>query len=462
MPLSKIDNRKKILFVNWGTRDKKYPFEVAKNKGLNTFLATTKNYPDWILDYFDKGNLIITNPYDSQKLITDVVAFCVNNKIIFDAVLTFFEMSIIPAADLADSLGCNSVSSKAVRRSSGNKALMRFFSEIKGINSPRFYIVNSKKQLNIALKKIGTPVILKPVISGRSYGAIKIDSLKIHDVNKSLNIAKKQLYGNFDEWMKYYKDYKKDFIVEKYIKGKVISVDGLIQNDKVYIVGTAEHVMCSEPMLFQTGLYIPARISTKAEKNAMALAKKIINKMEFNNCAFHSEYRVYKDNPILIEFAVRPPGGTMIQSYNKAYGIDIADKLLEIVLSNKINIKRSKLKKYIIQRSILLPYPGVIKQIIGLDRIKKIRELTELSSVRSNEYIDFPYHVPQTGLYFQLESEDEELLKKREKFIVSNIKFIYKDKLFNSFWHMFTYVRFIIGNLKNTLYKIYKNQLFST
>ncbi|MFH1970846.1 MAG: ATP-grasp domain-containing protein [Patescibacteria group bacterium] len=438
---------KNILFVNWGTRDKKYPFQVAKKKKLNIFLATTSNYPKWIREYVPKKNLVITNPYDSQKMITDVVKYSIDNNIKFDAVVTFFEMSIVQTADLAASLGCVSITPSAVRRSSGNKALMRYFCKVSNIPTPKFFIISSAKQLGKVIKKIGVPVILKPVLSGRSYGAIKIDSVDKKKVAKSYKIAKRQLYGNFDEWMKYYGNYKDDFIVEKWIEGKVISVDGLIQNGKVFVVGLAEHIMCSEPMLFQVGLYIPARINNKVKEETVLLAKNIIKEMGYDNCAFHSEYKVKDNVPMLIEFAVRPPGGTMIQAYEKAYGVNIADKLLDISLSKQISFNKLKLNKFITQRAIMLPHPGVVRKIKGISEVKNIKEISDTSQIRTNEFVRFPFFVPQSGFYFQLESDSLKEIKTKEEQIIKEINFIYWHRFFDFFWKIKTFIFSILRKL---------------
>jgi biotin carboxylase len=201
--------RKTILIVNWGTQSSDYAFSVAKAKGLEIYLASSINYPAWMHTFVKKENIIITNTYDSEKLLIDVLAFMSLRRMKFDAVTTFFEMNVIQAADLANALGHKFLPPAAARKTSANKLFMRISCDKNNLPSPKYVHFTDPEDGYLKLKKLGVPAVIKPVKSGHSYGVFYIDSL---DKKLFLDIFKKakdQLNGGLDEWMDYYhKDFK--------------------------------------------------------------------------------------------------------------------------------------------------------------------------------------------------------------------------------------------------------------
>lgn len=412
--------RKNLLFVGWGTKFKTYPFEVARKKNLTLFLATTQNYPSWVLKYIPKSRIILTNIYDSEQLIIDTLFFAINNEIKFHAILTFFEMCIVQTADLASVFKCKFISPSAARNSSGNKLLMRTRCEDAGINTPKFDVFNSVDEGFKKLNNIGVPAVIKPVKSGHSFGAMYINSSDRSKFIDSFVAARKQLDGNADEWMSFYNSYKNHYLIEEFLEGIIISVDGLVQNSKALICGISSFVLSKPPLLIQEGVYIPAIGLSETTKNKCFLqTKKIIKVLGFDNCAFHCEMKITKKGPILLEIAARPPGGYMLEGYREAYGIDFASLYIDLCLGNEIKITQEKIKKYCVQRGFFAQKRGIIKQIKGMKEIKKIKSLKKSYFSKKDDLIDFQYNTPDCLFYYELSCDsidqlkcDEEIIKK--------------------------------------------------
>jgi hypothetical protein len=176
--------------------------------------------------------------------------------------------------------------------------------------------------------------------------------------------------------MDYYDLYKNDWIVEQYIPGKVISVDGLVQNNKLFIIGTTEFFMGKEPFLVQEGECIPARISFSLEKRARNLVSRLIKILGFDNCGFHCELRLTKKETYLLEIAGRPPGGNILEEYHLSTGINFAEKYISIALGEKIKIKKNKKDKHVFIKSIIPSDSGILKEIYGLDYLSTYKNLT--------------------------------------------------------------------------------------
>jgi len=398
---------KKVLIVNWGTIGSSYAFEVAKKKPLDIYLATTEDHPAWVKNIVPHKKMIFTNPYDSDKLITDVTRFCLKNHINFDSILTFFEMNIIQTADLAHTLGFNFVSPQAARKSSGNKLLMRIACRKNNIPTPNFEVFRSKEEGYSALKKIGVPAVIKPVRSGHSYGTILIENPGKINFFRKFDQAKGQLSSNIDEWMKYYNQYKNDFLIEEYIDGKVISVDGLIQEGKVMICGITEFSMSPPPLFIQEAVTIPGNFNQKTRALCFKHTRRIVKAIGLNNCAFHAEFRLTNKGPVLLEIAARPPGGNMPLAYKNAYGFDIIDMYLDICLGKKVHFSPQKPKFVIIHRSHFINDWGELTKLKGIEKLAKKPYLTIYWSRGKNNMVFPTGGVPASIIYYQIKAKSE-------------------------------------------------------
>lgn len=454
---------KNILLINWGTRDKEYPFKIAQKKGLNIFLATSKNYPEWVEEYVPINQLIFTNTYNSEKLLIDVLAFIHKHKIKFDAITTFFEMNIIQTADLASALGHKFVSPAGARKSSGNKLLMKMACQEQGIRVPKFFVFNKLKQGFSYLKKFKGSVVLKPVKSGHSFGSIKINKsgrgLTKKEFGRLFLKAKKHLDSSLDEWMDFWQPYKQDYLIEEYVKGPVISVDGLVQEGKVIICGLSEFIMGPEPFFVQEGVFIPAKVSALVRKKCLNQAEKIIKALEFDNCGFHCEMKWTKKELVLLEIAARPPGGDMLEGYNQAYGVDFAGLYLDICLGKKIDYSYKKNKKFVLQYTV---FPRrkrlVVKTIKGFDRIKKLKSFIRGGiSTPVNHPVSFQGDFPQDTLYYHLCTKSQRQLTKDQKLIQKVLKVNYSA---NIIWYCFKRGQRLIKELLKKLLNITKEVIW--
>jgi len=404
--------RNKILIVNWGTQSSDYAFSIAKKKNLELFLATGENYPDWIKRYVEYDHIITTNTYDSERLIIDTLVFIEKRGVNFDAITTFFEMNVIQTADLAYAMGFKFLLPSVARRTSGNKLLMKLYCMHNHINIPKFGYFSTPAKGYRELKKVGVPAILKPVKSGHSYGISYIKTLNKPNFLSVLEKSKDQIKASIDEWMNYYNLYKNDFLIEQYIKGDVVSVDGLVQQNKIIFWGITKFEMSPLPHFIQESVTIPADYNTKTKNLCFREAKKIIKVLELDNCAFHSEYKLTKKGPVLLEIAARPPGGNMTLAYKNAYKVDMIDMYLDICLGKKVKVPKISKNNVIIHKSVFDYNWGEVTDISGLMELKKKKYFKLYWHVKKGSTIFPKYDLPSSLVYYQITADNHEEAKK--------------------------------------------------
>lgn len=354
--------KKNYLIVNWGTENALFPLsETLRLNKHNVYLATSKDIPDNIKDLFDKNKLLFTNTYDVTQLCQDTVAFQKKHAVTFDVVTTFFEMNVFQTAFLADYLGCKKkLPVSSAMNTSVNKYLMRSKISQNNIQQPlflKFSESETSKAYNF-YKKMRKAVIIKPIHSGHSYGARKIDKNVLkHDFEQMVRSAKQDLFKSYDEWMNYEKKIKIDFLLEEFIPGKIYSFDGIVKKrNEIVVLGNAEFEVTEPPLLQQIGHTVPiATLNEHDQKLCLEYTKKIISILELQYCGFHCELKFYNGKPMLIEISGRLPGGEVLESYQATSGVNIFDAFLNVfeekkrkILVNKERYKsETRITKYI-------------------------------------------------------------------------------------------------------------------
>lgn len=338
----------KILLVNWGTKTAEYPLKQSDNLGkYDIYLATTKRIPPNIKRLFPKDKLIYTNPYNPVLLIDGVVGFCEEKQIKFDVVTTFFEMNVGQTAALADYLNCDKRLPLAnALQTSVNKYLMRMKLKYAGINQPCFlyFDQNGISKAYDFYKKMKSPVVIKPVHSGHSYGSRlmgKVNKKQFKDLFKEGLL---DFSIDYDEWIGYINQDKITYLAEEFIEGNVYSFDGVVrQPGQITFIGNAEYEMADPPILQQIGHTLPiADLGHKEMEECKRYTISVIKSLGLQFCGFHCELKYFRGKPYLIEISGRLPGGAVLDSYQAVSKINIFDLFFSIFEEKRRIIEKNE------------------------------------------------------------------------------------------------------------------------
>lgn len=418
----------KLLLVNWGTKDKQYTLQALDQKNVEVYLATSKSYPEWVLDYVSRDKLIFTNTYKVKNLISDVIDFMSKQKVSFDYITTFFEMNMLQTARLARYLGLDFLDPKIVMRTSANKLLMRHFFDQASVNQPRFALFKGEASgLNLTKKLSGDytqPLVIKPVVSGHSYGVLKISGSNQHeyraDFKEKYKFAQDQLNSNFDEWMKH-SQFKQYFLLEEYIPGKMVSVDGLVAESEIYFSSVTDFKISQPPLFLQYETYVPSHLGQPQKQIAVQTARQLIEHLGIKKGGFHCELKLHQGEAYVIEFAARLPGGQMLEAYKTAYGIDLADLYLDLTLGKTMPPLKQELKKYVLQESIPLDQEGRLVSIKGLNQFVQNDNFDFFSIAPEGKIIQKQGEIFEPLVYYQARSATKTGLKQLQEKFKKNI-----------------------------------------
>ena len=374
--------KKTILLLEHEGNIKEYALEKAKERGYR-ILMISNTYFDLFDKYIDSADILITDVFDMGKLIIDVSCFLANRNVSVDAVGTFRENLVIQAADLAEAFNVIGVGSGAARRSSQNKLLMRQSLRNAGFkNQPDFTVANLyDPNIHNVIKKFSKPCVVKPLYGTASLGVKKItdNDTIIDDLNYVKNSLASTNRGAF-------KKFQGEIIIEQYVPGRVISIDGIVKNEEVNIIGSIDFIMGPEPYFVQESSFIPAKLSVEEKDICENLTRRIIKILGFKTAGFHCELRLENGHAQLLEIAARLPGAGIYSTYNKVLDIDLIglmfDAWLGIDIPNIYNVHKINFHHNV--------------QIVDMHS-KKLIDISDIQITKNKLNIDYIKQIAQKG-----------------------------------------------------------------
>jgi len=176
-----------------------------------------------------------------------------------------------------------------------NKMFFKFLVNKEKIKNPKAVFLKDKK-INIAdVKKLGWPVVVKPVLGGSSIGISIVKSKKY--LEKAINLAFK---------------YDKEILIEEYIKGVEVSCGVIEDNGKITALPLVE--ICPKNGFFDyKSKYneklcqeiIPARISNKITKKILKISEKLFKLLKCQGMA-RVDFIVKNNEPYVLEINMIP------------------------------------------------------------------------------------------------------------------------------------------------------------
>lgn len=275
-------------------------------------------------------------------------------KIKFDKVESLWEPGVLLAASIREALGVPGMSLKQANWFR-NKDVMKQVLSDAGIRTPKHASAKTAAGVRKAAKKIGYPIIIKPIA-----GAGSSDTYRVND-NKELDEAIKKM-GHIDE-----------VNIEEFIDGEeytfdTICVDGEIKFWNIFVYRP-------RPLIARSVEWIsPQTVALRDPdadelKGGREMGKAVLKALGFQTGFTHMEWYMKPDGEVVFgEIAARPPGARSVDAMNYACDIDLfvgwAEAVVKGTFSQKID------RKY---NSAI-----VFKRAQGEGRIRKIEGLEQL------------------------------------------------------------------------------------
>lgn len=356
--------QKHILFFNVAQQKKLQTLKTAKDMGLKVSVIGLE-LPDWAQPFVD--NFILSDTNNIEEMIRTLKVKHLTDP--FHGVVTFWDRDVEPVAHAANALGLFGSPISGAEKAR-NKYYMRKRLEELGIPHPKFQHVSTWTQMENAALSLGYPLIFKPVGAASSKGVFKIHNEE--ELHNAFNTMMEVATPENDIMFGFYKN---QYLLEEYMNGSEVSVEGIVAKSEIYIVGVTEKWTTNNFTEHQHAF--PARLQESVKEEVYKITRDSVKALEIDNCGFHAEIMITPNGCKVVEINSRLGGGcitTHLVPFSS--GVNIIQANLQAVLGENITTdweeKRGTCVKYLVAEE-----EGIVQSWEGIDDIEAIPGVIE-------------------------------------------------------------------------------------
>ncbi len=299
------------------------------------------------------------------------------------------------------------ISQKAAFGASHKKKMKEYFLK-NDIRSPQYFVVNSIEELREAASRLGFPAILKPSDGRGARGVLYLETLS--ELENAFSYARSN-------------SKTKVLILEKFIEGDQLSVEGIFVKNRFHAIGYADRnysrLNYTKPFIIEDGGVIPSKYEGDILENTRELIEKASNSIGIYEGPVKADIIISKDGPMIIELAARLSGNYLASHHIRwSLGVDLVQAVLKYAMGEKIDIRdlTPKKRKYLAAR-YFFPSPGYIHAISGIENAKKDKTIKRIKLYRKKGDVQPPIeaNVHRAGVIRCIGDSLEEVTKNIER-----------------------------------------------
>lgn len=249
-----------------------------------------------------------------------------------------------------------------------NKAFMRDALKEAGVPVPLYFRVKGKEAFKEAVEQVrsaGYKCIVKPADNSGSRG---VDLLKED--------------SDLDAAYEYTVHYSRggEIVVEEFMEGPEVSVETLAVDGDVHVIQITDKMTTGAPYFVEMGHSQPSQLSEETRKRIAEVAVAANKAIGIQNGPSHTEIKVTKDGPKIVELGARL-GGDCITTHlvPLSTGVNMVECSIRIALGEKPDLEAKWSKGSAIR--YLKTETGTVKEIKGVDEAEKINGVIQVSIV---------------------------------------------------------------------------------
>jgi carbamoyl-phosphate synthase large subunit len=287
------------------------------------------------------------------------------------------DIAVPTVAYLCEQLGLAGIGSAQAKLFT-NKFLMREFLSQHGYPAPEYLLCQKPDDALGLAANIGYPIVLKPPANQGSRGVYKVSS-------------ETELLSRYAESVRASHD--GSVIAERFIPGDGLTIEGFKTSGRHYSLAVSRReTFAHNPMLGAVQVY-----SRTAEAIDFEALKKqhdsMVEEMGLSFGVTHAEYIVSEGRFFLVEVAARGGGaGTSSHIVPAMSGIETTELLIRMSLGERIEALEPSTRTYAFAMISFLNYqPGVVKSVVGLDKLRELPGLLHISlNISPGQRLDPP------------------------------------------------------------------------
>lgn len=327
----------------------------------------------------------------------ELVAYARHHRV--QGVIGTDDISVELAADLGKELALPHNRPGAARLTR-RKDLARQALHKQGLPVPQFYILNLSQSLDHHICPIDFPAVIKPVSLSGSRGVIRVDN--DHELRSAIRRVRAIL-----EREELPEEEKSIVLVEQYIEGQEVAVEGFLSNGRLRIISVFDKPEPLTGPYFEESYYItPGKIGLEMEKALCDYLQQACRAYGLATGPVHAECRINDQGIWLLEMASRTIGGLCSRLFEYSVDQSLEEMVLQNALGKPIECRSMKGAAGVLM--IPVPEAGVLRRVEGLSVARKlpliedviidVREGYELIPLpEGDSYLGFIFARGETG-----------------------------------------------------------------
>lgn len=233
-----------------------------------------------------------------------------------------------------------------------NKAFMKSVMVSNNIPTAKYAMLHENKLDGIF--EFAFPLVVKPADCNSSKGVKKVED------ERTLQMA-------LDNALTYSRTHTA--IVEEFISGEEISADFYVENGKAKFLCATTSAKKKNTDSFTIVQSIYPAVDNEKESQLTDIAQKIVDAFHLLNTPLLIQLLHREDRFFVVEFSARMGGGSKYKLIEVLSGVNIMSKYVDLILGDLPKVSPIKLVDYAVMNYVYC-YPGILKQIVGLDELK--------------------------------------------------------------------------------------------
>ncbi|WP_089156406.1 ATP-grasp domain-containing protein [Micromonospora sp. NBS 11-29] len=301
--------------------------ERAREAGLRLVLINNLR-PTWQHEYFD--DIVVVNVFDHRLLAETARELA--GRYTVTGLMCWDEPLVMPAAELAAEFGVPGLGIAGVH-GCRDKYSCRTRLTAAGAPQPGFELTADLDQARTAAARIGYPVIVKPRALGASMGvSLASDERELEFAYRVAHEA--SLIGD--------EPYRGGAIVEGFVDGPEISVDGAVHKGEYLPMFVARKTTGLPPFFEETGHVVDSADPLRSDdtlRDALVTAHQILG---IENGITHTEVRLTPGGPVIIEVNGRLGGDLIPYLGQIATGIEPGSVLFDVATGQRPDLTHAR------------------------------------------------------------------------------------------------------------------------
>jgi biotin carboxylase len=343
-----------------------------------------------------------------------------------DGILALGDRSVITAAYVARGLGIFHNHPASVE-SCRSKEKMREAFRVSGLRTPLFRALPIIPIPDAALSGIKFPCVVKPICLSASQGVMRANNQA--EFRRAVERLAHLLQS---PELRASRDPELDrMIVEDYIPGKEVAVEGLISEGVLRILAIFDKPDPLEGPYFEETIYVtPSRLSREQQDAIAKCARDSARALGLIHGPIHAEFRVNGDEVWPLEIAPRPIGGLCARALR--FGAELIS-LEELLVRHAMSFEGTNLERETISSGVMMipvPANGILERVEGAEEAREVSGITsiEITARLHDKIISWPEGSSYLGFIFA-RAEDPEKVENALREAHAKLNFVVNAEL---------------------------------